>query len=286
MSDTWRSLAREGAAMLAAAGVENAESDALRLLLGVTGADYTHYLLHREELCGPSDARRCRESFRRRCSGEPLQYILQSQSFLGASYAVGPGVLIPRPETEDLTELCIRLVRENGLHTVFDLCAGSGCIGISVALSCPRTEVWLIEKYDDALSYLRRNVPVSAIGRVHILQADVFCGPSAALPSPELIVSNPPYIPTGEISSLQREVLHEPFSALDGGSDGLDFYRCYARLWLPRLKTGGYAVLECGEGQAADVAGMIRDSETAIRQDSFGVSRFVLAQKSEKRKKK
>ncbi len=284
MSRSCRETVAAGEALLAACGIPDAAFDALQLFYHASGMDATAFALQKETAATPEASAAYDALLSRRCGGEPLQYILGSWDFYRASFCVGPGVLIPRPETEDLTELCIRLVRENGLHTVFDLCAGSGCIGISVALSCPRTEVWLIEKYDDALSYLRRNVPVSAIGRVHILQADVFCGPSAALPSPELIVSNPPYIPTGEISSLQREVLHEPFSALDGGSDGLDFYRCYARLWLPRLKTGGYAVLECGEGQAADVAGMIRDSETAIRQDSFGVSRFVLAQKSEKRK--
>ncbi len=265
--------------MLAAAGVENAESDALRLLLGVTGADYTHYLLHREELCGPSDARRCRESFRRRCSGEPLQYILQSQSFLGASYAVGPGVLIPRPETEELATLCIERVRRCGYRTVFDLCAGSGCIGLSIAAACENTQVYLAEKYDAAYGYLKRNAAALQAANAHLIQCDI-TGACADMPAQaDLIVSNPPYIPSAEIKTLQREVQCEPSAALDGGEDGLAFYRCIRQIWLPRLRPGGFAAFECGETQGEALRELFEGSgSTSVLRDAFGADRFVTVQ--------
>ena len=269
--------------LLEAAGVEDAAFDALQLYLAAAGLGRTEYLLRAEQPPASEALARYGRLVERRCAGEPLQYLLGRWDFLDGSFAVGEGVLIPRPETETLALLCIETVRENGLRTVWDLCAGSGCIGISIANACPETAVWLFEYYDAALGYLRRNVPPALENRVRIVRRDVFGGPAPGLPAPGLLVSNPPYVPAGELPGLQREVRYEPETALNGGADGLDFYRCFARAWIPALQPGGFAAFECGEGQPQAVAAMLRDMDMRILPDQFGTPRFVLAQNRKER---
>ena len=276
---SYKLLSAEGEARLREV-TENAAEEALQLLLYATGMDRTAYLLRREDAAVREQAEAYRRLVAERAQGEPLQYLMRSQDFLGHTFAVGPGVLIPRPETEELALLCIQKIRDRGYRRVFDLCAGTGCIGVSIALKCPQTEVWLFEKDEPAIGYLKRNIPASAAGRAHLIQADILNAPAKALPQPDLIVSNPPYIPTCEIPGLQREVLREPATALDGGDDGLAFYRAILRHWTPLLPVGGFAAFECGEDQADILCTMFSHVGNARKErDAFGADRFVTIEK-------
>jgi len=254
---------------------EDAHFDALCLAEEAFGLDKTQLRLQAELQIDPA----CYFNLiKRRAAGEPLQYILGEWEFYSLRFAVGPGVLIPRPETEMLVELAIVFLNDCGRQvaapTVIDLCAGTGCVGLSIAHHCPGTQVHLIELSGQAMPYLQQNAV--KYPNAHVCHADIFHGQFSAL-SPQLILANPPYIPTGEIPQLSREVRQEPKLALDGGADGLDFYRGIARTWLPRLCEGGMLAAECGEGQAERVAGLWGAYKTEILFDFNGIQRIVVA---------
>jgi len=228
----------------------------------------------------------------RRMSGEPLQYILGEWEFYGLRFAVGPGVLIPRPETEMLVEIALEYMRDipGGLlaggdttegrptPTVVDLCAGSGCVGLSVAHHCPDTRAYLIELSEEAMPYLRQNA--ERYQNAEVVQADVLnC--ELCIVNCALILANPPYVCTGEFDTLSEEVRREPRMALDGGADGLVFYRSLAEKWLSRLAPGGLLACECGEGQAQSVAAMFAPHKTSIARDFNGIERVVVARRRE-----
>lgn len=138
-------------------------------------------------------------------SGTPLQYVLGEWDFLDSTFAVGPGVLIPRPETEELAQLAIEQVKNAGTTpVVWDLCAGSGCIGISIAKACPGASVYCVEKSTDAFAYLQKNA--MPVANVRPVLADI-SGDLTSLPKPQVLVSNPPYIPAAVMPTLQPEVL-------------------------------------------------------------------------------
>ena len=273
---TLKGLCRAGTDFLEQRGVEDAAFDARQLLLHQFSLDGTQLLLRGEQTVSEAGRTAYGSLLRRRASGEPLQYILGRWEFCGEAFAVGPGVLIPRPETEQLAEWCVEAVREGGLRRVYDLCAGTGCIGLTVARACPQTRVYLLELYEDALAYLKQNEAAFALPNTTVIKADVLNAPPEGLPVPDLIVSNPPYIRAAEIAGLQREVGFEPETALNGGEDGYLFYRAIARRWLPLLPKGGCAAVECGEGQPETVAGLFGDTlACAIEKDLYGVPRFV-----------
>jgi len=232
----------------------DARFDALLLAEHAFGMSKTELRLHAERMVDPAEyeALVCR-----RAAGEPLQYLLGQWEFFGLPFAVGPGALIPRPETELLVELALDCL--NGCDAdkpiVFDLCAGTGCIGLSVAHHCPTAQVYLLERSDDAMPYLTKNA--AKFPNAHVVQGDIFDQNSPlSTRRAHVILSNPPYIPTAEIAGLSREVRSEPSLALDGGADGLLFYRALADIWRRRLVPGGVLAMECGEGQAQDIAAL------------------------------
>ena len=280
MAPSLRGLARQGAAYLARGGVEDADFDARQLLLHCCGIDGTRFLTEGDRPADDAQVSAYQALLDRRAAGEPLQYILGQWDFYGSVFAVGPGVLIPRPETEQLTELCIERIGSGAYRTVYDLCAGTGCIGLSIAKACPQTQVYLFELHDAAFGYLRRNAEAMALPNAHLIQSDVLRGCPEGLPAPDLIVSNPPYIKAGEIAGLQREVGFEPATALDGGEDGYVFYRAIAERWLPLLNTNGFAAAECGEGQPETVSALFAPYlEARTLTDVFGITRFVTGTK-------
>ena len=186
----------------------------------------------------------------------PLQYILGKWSFMGFEFKVGEGVLIPRDDTEVLVGLCLDYLKASEGKTTLDLCAGSGAI--SVALDkLANADVTAVELSDKAYNFLLENIKDTNI-KPH--KGDIFeCYRDFEAKSFDLIASNPPYIKTDEIETLQTEVGYEPKTALDGGADGLDFYRAIARRWTPLLKSGGAMAFELGEGQAEYVGGLMAD---------------------------
>ena len=185
----------------------------------------------------------------------PLQYIIGRWSFFGHEFFVGPGVLIPRADTETVMDVCMEYLAGDKEYKVLDLCAGTGCIGISIAAERENAKVALVEKYAEALTYLNKNVEHNGVG-VEVVQGDVLEG-CASDKKYDLIVSNPPYITDGDMKTLQAEVQQEPETALAGGKDGLDFYRAIIENYKESLCSGGMLVFEVGVNQASAVALMM-----------------------------
>lgn len=193
-----------------------------------------------------------------RKNGRPLQYILGKWDFYDMSFFIGEGVLIPRPETEMLVDLALERIKNIQNPVIFDLCAGSGCVGLTVAKHKPSSKVYLFEKEDKAWEYLIKNIEKYSLTNVYPVKCDIFNYDCSALPHADVLLSNPPYIKTEEIKSLQREVLNEPVAALDGGTDGLDFYRCIYEKWLKAVVAGGFGALECGDGQGKEICDIFK----------------------------
>ena len=217
-----------------------------------------------------------------RVAGRPLQYILGEWDFLSLTLKVGEGVLIPRPDTELLCEVAAEQLRGKTAPAVLDLCAGSGCVGLGVASLCPSAQVTEVELSADALPYLRDNVARYPDYDVAVRQANVLTDHTAFDGLYDAILSNPPYIPTADLPSLQKEVQREPQMALDGDADGLKFYRTIAEHWCEKLAPNGFVAVEVGIGQAEDVAALFAASgleNTGIFTDLGGVDRVVLARK-------
>lgn len=195
----------------------------------------------------------------KRLNHEPLQYLLGKWSFMGIDLLVGEGVLVPRDDTEVVTSLCIDYLSCKESPNVIDLCAGSGAISLALE-KYANCKVTAVELSDKAFSYLTQNIKLNN-SAVNALNGDIFeYHKDIADNSLDLIVSNPPYIKTADIASLQKEVQHEPAMALDGGESGLDFYRRIVPLWKSKLKAGGALAFELGEGQYDEVSRILADN--------------------------
>ena len=204
----------------------------------------------------------------------PVQYLLGEWEFLGERYFVNEHVLIPRPETELLAECLLETLNENSV--VYDLCAETGCVGISLAKSTG-AQVYAVEKYASALEVLERNIAFHEATNVKAVQWDITLPPPNDLPQADVIVSNPPYIESADIATLQAEVQKEPHTALDGGADGLDFYRAIAAHFLPLLKAGGYIAVEIGEGQVEAVKEIFSSLQCIkVIEDYNNIARVVM----------
>ncbi len=214
----------------------------------------------------------------RRIQHEPLQYILESWSFCGFDFCVGEGVLIPRDDTEVVVNLCRDFLKNRQSKRAVDLCAGSGAI--SVALDkLANADVTAVELSEQAFGYLQKNIKLNN-SSVKVVKGDVFrCYTEFADESFDLVVSNPPYIKSDEIAALQPEVQREPKMALDGGSDGYDFYKTIIKHFSSKLKKGGAMAFELGENQADFVADLLKqqgfkDIKTAL--DLSDVKRAII----------
>ncbi len=213
----------------------------------------------------------------RRKKGEPLQYILGKWDFYDLTFNVGTGVLIPRPETEMLVDFALEKIKDIKSPVIYDLCAGSGCIGLTVAKHRKDANVYLLEKEDGALKYLKANKEKYNLDNAYVIQGDLFNFDFSQMPQADIILSNPPYIPISEIEGLQKEVHFEPVTALDGGVDGLDFYRCMSEKWVSKVKKNGYIALECGEEQSECIISLFNGkySEKQVIYDFNNIDRIV-----------
>ena len=217
----------------------------------------------------------------RRLAGEPVAYIIGEWEFYGMPLDISRDVLIPRMDTELLAERGILKAREAGEGArVLDLCAGSGCVGLAIAANAPDCRVVLGELSEGALRICKQNVRRNQLNaRVTCLSVDALEPPSSSLWDFDAIVCNPPYIPSGDIAGLDISVRdYEPREALDGGPDGLDFYRAIAPKWKSALRLGGTLFFEVGIGQAPDVEEILamngyEDIKTAA--DTQGIWRVV-----------
>ena len=238
---------------LKAKGVENAKLDAETLLAKVLGCKRLELILQFERPVATAEQDAYRELMKRRGNGEPVAYLVGTRGFHELEFAVGPGVLVPRPETELLVELGAARAgrpRADGSHArILDVGTGSGCIAISLAHQLPDATVIAVDRSKEALAIARRNVDALAPGRVELRESDGF-GAVRADERFDVIVSNPPYIPSGDIAGLMRDVRDfEPRAALDGGGDGLACIRPWAKEAFARLAPGGWCFFEIGAGQ-------------------------------------
>lgn len=221
-----------------------------------------------------------REKVRRRATREPLQYILGEAHFHGRLFEVNRAVLIPRPETELLVEEALR--RAHALRCL-DVGTGSGCIGVTIALERPDTEVVAIDVSEEALDVARRNAERLGARNIAIERCD-FLDESAvhALGSFDLVVSNPPYVAVAEIAGLEPEVRdHEPRGALTDHGDGYAFYRRFIEVAPTLLRSGGHLFLEIGFGQSAELERMYREAgfEVDILTDLDRIPRILWARR-------
>lgn len=270
-------LLKKGRDLLEEKGIENSVNEARWIFESVFECGREFVIFHAEEEAGEEKAAEYIGKIEQRASGSPVQYVIGSWDFYGESFSVGEGVLIPRPETELLVDFACDYLKDKSNPVVLDLCSGSGCIGLSVARLKPDAKVFLVEKSPDAMKYLSLNAKSFNLPNVKIICGDIFDGFDAFdIPKPDLILSNPPYINSDEIAGLQPEVLLEPAMALDGGKDGLDFYRAIAEKWLPYC--GGATAVECGEGQADSIKLIFSKqcAETCSVKDFNQIERMVI----------
>lgn len=220
----------------------------------------------------------------RRLSHEPLQYIIGEWDFYGRTFDVGEGVLIPRSDTETLIDAAKKLCAGKSGLTVIDLCAGTGCIGITLEKELDTSKVYCVEKYDTALDFLKRNIRQLESG-AEAVRGDVLERAVAeSLPLADLIACNPPYINAEDMGRLQKEVTFEPREALFGGEDGFDFYRGIVRVWADRLAPEGIMLFEIGAGQENEVMEIMIQAglkDVRVRRDMAGINRVVIGRRIE-----
>ena len=216
----------------------------------------------------------------RHLAGEPVAYLIGEWEFYGLPLDISESVLIPRPDTEVLVEQALSRLQGVSEPRILDLCAGSGCVGLALAKHLPGSRVVLGELDEGALRICRQNIRRNDLtGRVVSLQMNALEKPPAHLGEFDAIVSNPPYIPDGDIAGLDVSVRdYEPHLALKGGEDGLDFYRAICAQWRTALRADGRLLFEVGIGQADDVLRIMRCcgfGDVEITPDLNGIPRVV-----------
>ena len=272
-----RSLLLDTAARFRAAGIPDPETDSALLLSFLTGQAPLSLRLDSDTELSAEILESFSEMAERRLVREPLQYITGEAPFFGRVFQVDSRVLIPRPETEELCAWALETLPVSDSCRVLDLCCGSGCIGLTLAAERPSLQVTLSDCSRDALDVAAANAAR------YSLQVSLRCGDLAeGLPpaSFDCVVSNPPYIPSAECGVLQPEVLREPSLALDGGADGMDFYRRISDECVRILRPDGILLLELGYGESDAVSSLLAAAGftgITVRKDFSGIARMMLA---------
>ncbi len=259
------------------AGIDDPAFEVCILFEEVFGHNRDFVLKNYEQMLKAEDAQKILSAAEKRACGYPLQYIIGNWEFYGRKFYCGEGVLIPRPETELICDFVLKYYSRARAPKVVDLCAGTGCIGITLAKELNGAKVTAVELHDGAFGYLTRNNELHG-NCVTAVQGD------ALVPFGEFdcIVSNPPYVTADEMKELQKEVTFEPETALLGGADGLDFYRAIANNWFEHLNEGGVLVFEIGETQGPAVKSILEEKgyqNVEIIQDYEHRDRVVIGSK-------
>lgn len=279
---TLNELYRQTKTNLKKAGVDSPAFDAMCLFEQVFGLDRHGLIMHGGKPADREKTKLLEALAERRSDGEPLQYILGKWQFMELELFVGSGVLIPREDTACVVQTAIDKLSGGKNLEIADLCSGTGAIALSLAkaLDC---RVAAIELYDNAFIYLEKNIAENNAENVTAIKADVLIRydkiPNASL---DLIISNPPYIKSGEIKTLQPEVQREPKTALDGGEDGYLFYNAIINNWTDKLKPGGILCFELGENQFDAVKAKMLDKgyeNIGFALDLGGVKRCIYGYK-------
>lgn len=272
-------LLKYGRKILKDSAIDDFDFDAECLLCYIFDFDKNQLFLNRQEEADEKKQEEFLSLIERRKKGEPLQYIIGKWPFMNGEFFVGDGVLIPRYDTEILVEAAAEFIKNHKeVKTICDLCSGTGCVGISLAMLFPHIKVYCIELSDKAFGYLEKNIHHNNVTNVRAINGDITDGYEFFdLDEIDVLVSNPPYIETLEIESLSVEVQREPLMALDGGKDGFDFYRVINEKWLKYLKKGSFSAFECGETQAKMLGELYSEHSANINiyKDYNGIERVV-----------
>jgi release factor glutamine methyltransferase len=258
-------------------GLPTPRLDAEVLLAHVLGYDRVALYTHFDQPLQAAELTAYRELIKRRLAGEPVAYLVGKKEFRSLELRVDARVLVPRPETETLVEVALTVAGETA--KIVDIGTGSGAIALALAKARPAASVWAVDRSPEAAGLARENAERLGLA-VDVRVGDLF-EPVAADAPFDLVVSNPPYIPSGEVPGLPPEVRKEPHLALDGGADGLVVIRRLIAGALPLLRPGGGLALEVGAGQAPAVRALMDAAGyamTAVTRDLAGIERVVLGQ--------
>jgi release factor glutamine methyltransferase len=289
---TFREAFIQASSFLKQQSIENSQGSAERLLLHLLQWDRTTFLNRWDERIPGNLLSEYDTLIQRRAVGEPMQYIVGEEHFYGLRFTVGQGVLIPRPETELLIEKVLFHAEQMGWKEdslmLADIGTGSGAIAITLAHERPNWRVTAVDISPEALERAKRNALINGLDeRIRFLQGDLIEPLEAEGLQVDILVSNPPYIPTEDIRGLQKEVKdYEPYLALDGGEDGLDYYRKIISS-LPRVvRFPGIVAFEIGIHQAEDIRRELLESKSVdevwIYPDFQGIPRVVVASRTQK----
>jgi release factor glutamine methyltransferase len=283
-----RRALRQATASLSDAGIESARLDAELLLAEALGLDRSKLYLHYEAPLETRAEERFRSTLARRADGEPVAYITGRREFWSLDFLVTPAVLVPRPETEMLVEVAVGLFEAESRISerkfrILDLGTGSGAIAVALAKEIANAEVWATDVFSDALEIARANARRHGVEeKIQFLRGDLFEPVRDRMEFFDLIVSNPPYVRSDEIETLPRDVRDfEPRVALDGGADGLEFYRRMIPGALDYFTRGGFLAVEIGAEMGVDVARLFTDAggyaPPQLYRDLAGKERIVCA---------
>lgn len=275
-----KGLLADGAKMLTQAGIDEAELDARYILEYITGLNSAQYFIHSEDIIEKNKAEEFFRLIERRSKRIPLSYVIGTRDFFGLTFKVDENVLIPEQETELLVE---EVIKHSEGKSVLDMCTGSGCIAISIALFGKPSKVAASDISEKALEVARENAKSLKSGEISFIQGDMFENVTDKF---DIIVSNPPYIETGEIDELMPEVRdYIPRLALDGDIDGLKFYRIISKEAVKKLNKNGRIFYEIGYNQSRAVASILLENgftDVKIMKDYSGLDRIVMAKLDEK----
>ena len=275
---TVNEIYQSGLKLLENNNIENSKFEAQSLLQKAFSLDRVGFIIHKTDKADENCSHNFLNFIEKRISGEPLQYILGEWSFMGFDFKVGRGVLIPRDDTEVVVNLCIDFLKNRTDKKTVDLCSGSGAIAVALD-KISGAKVTAVEIDETAFSYLETNVKENNSSVKPVMADALEICETFADGELDLIVSNPPYIKSADIETLQKEVRLEPRLALDGGEDGCDFYREIVSRWSRKLKKGGALAFELGENQADAVKALMTEqgfSDFKISLDFGGVQRAII----------
>lgn len=274
-----REVLKQGIEKLKENNIEDASLKAKMLLSEILEMKKEYLIVHEEEILDEPDINTFFEKIDRLVNNEPIQYILNRQDFMGLNLYVDSNVLIPQPDTEILVEEVIALASEKENLKILDMCTGSGAIAISLAKYIKKSNVYATDISENALEIAKDN-SLKNITDITFIHSDVF--ENVKENEFDFIVSNPPYIETDVIKTLSKEVQNEPHIALDGGEDGLYFYRKISKEAFDFLKQDGYLAFEIGYNQREAVENLLRENgykNIYSKKDLGGNDRIVIGQK-------
>jgi len=274
-------LLKQGKKILNENNIEDANLIARILLEFVLGIDRNQLLVNQEQKVEIENQEKYKCLIEKIVQGIPLQYITNNQEFMGLKFYVDENVLIPQPDTEILVEEVIKIAKKEAKENILDICTGSGCIGISLAKSIPNVKIAMSDISKDAIEIAKKNAKENnVLEKVKFIESDMFESIEEKF---DIIVSNPPYIETDVIKTLSREVQNEPKLALDGGENGLEFYKILINEALNYLNNDGYLCMEIGYNQKEKIMELAKKekvfSKIDIVKDLSGNDRVIICKK-------